>query len=1190
MSIIYAPGVTSKSVAIQIVDDSGLAVTGLVAATLPALTYWLTGANAAVSITLSDLAAITTAYSSGGVKELSGGYYRLDLPNAALASAGKVKVIGEATGKHCLSELIDVSYPQADVRQYVGTTINAPATAGVPDVNASAVNNVSTSSVTTIGANVGTTQPVNFTGTAGSALVQVDCIDWKSGAIPSPNVTGVPLVDVKYLLGTAWLTPGTAGTPDVNVKLIGGQAAALDANNLLKVDVEDWHAQAVSLDANNAPNVSAKYWAGTAITATSIPVATAAGGSGGLLIAGSNAATTFASLTVTTTTTLTGNVSLGGTLGVTGATTLAGLTTGALSCTTITASGAVAFQSTFAVTTSTSLAALSATTITASGTTSLAAVTTSGTVTFNALTITNAMTVSGTTTHTGAVVMSAGLTLTGAAAVTGTPAVAGLTITGGAASTSSGGVAAPAVVVKGGAGAASTNGAAAGATFTGGGTNTVASTASGLTLTGTSIGHGLNCESGPGATGDGIYAASNATAGNGMTLAHSGSAVFDFNATTTPLTLAKTTNITGFNDIAATAIVSSGAITTSGGKVSEVTLVDTVTTVTNQLTAAAIATGVWQDATAGDFTTASSIGKSLYTSGVVPGGSGGLFIAGTNDHLTITNNLLVSGTTTLTGAVAANGGVTFTSASGDGFVCSSTGGNGNGFNTSGNGTGAGAIHTGGATGPGEKWVGGATSGDGLIVTVTSGHGFNVAATGTAKDAMHLVGAAAATTHAGGHGLNATGGAASTSAGGTAGVGVNALGGAGAASTNGAGDGFVSTGGGTTTVSGGNGMTLAHSGAVNDFNATTTPLTLAKTTNITGFNDIAATAIVSSGAITTSGGKVSEVTLVDTATTVTNQLTAAAIGAGVWAIPVPAAFTSGEAGYVLGNIATGTPPTAAAIATAVWEDTLAGGDFGTAGSIGLLLATDIDAKISSASAPTAAQVATAVWQDATAGDFTVSGSIGKSLGGAFTALGTSVFTTAALANAPGGGNVTVGGYAANQDPATLVLDVAAASHNTAGTIGAKINAAGSSADPLLNNVPGAYVQPEAGWVLGQLLAKSITFTGPVNPVTGQISLIRGDDYYAADGRALTFAVPYGSGNPNLTGAAVTFNLVSTTGKVTASVTMAVANPGASNQSVSAELSSVQTNLLAFGQYVAVGFAVLADGHIVTFLLGQCTVPR
>ncbi len=73
----------------------------------------------------------------------------------------------------------------------------------------------------------------------------------------------------------------------------------------------------------------------------------------------------------------------------------------------------------------------------------------------------------------------------------------------------------------------------------------------------------------------------------------------------------------------------------------------TVTTVTNQLTAAQIATGVWQDATAGDFTTASSIGKCLYIANVAPGGTGGHFIAGTNAATTITTGL----TTHLIGTV-----------------------------------------------------------------------------------------------------------------------------------------------------------------------------------------------------------------------------------------------------------------------------------------------------------------------------------------------------------------------------------------------------------------------------------------------------------------------------------------------------------------------------------------------------------
>ncbi len=47
-------------------------------------------------------------------------------------------------------------------------------------------------------------------------------------------------------------------------------------------------------------------------------------------------------------------------------------------------------------------------------------------------------------------------------------------------------------------------------------------------------------------------------------------------------------------------------------------------------TTAQIATAVWQDTTAGDFTTAGSIGKSLFTSGNVPGAASGLALVGSN--------------------------------------------------------------------------------------------------------------------------------------------------------------------------------------------------------------------------------------------------------------------------------------------------------------------------------------------------------------------------------------------------------------------------------------------------------------------------------------------------------------------------------------------------------------------------------
>lgn len=101
-----------------------------------------------------------------------------------------------------------------------------------------------------------------------------------------------------------------------------------------------------------------------------VPAAlTVAGGSvGGLVIAGSNAATTFS-----------------------------GLTTGAFSCTTLTASGAVAFQSTFGITGTATLAALNTGAIGTGNVTITGTLSTSGTATFNALTITNALTVSGST-------------------------------------------------------------------------------------------------------------------------------------------------------------------------------------------------------------------------------------------------------------------------------------------------------------------------------------------------------------------------------------------------------------------------------------------------------------------------------------------------------------------------------------------------------------------------------------------------------------------------------------------------------------------------------------------------------------------------------------------------------------------------------------------------------------------------
>lgn len=111
-----------------------------------------------------------------------------------------------------------------------------------------------------------------------------------------------------------------------------------------------------------------------------------------------------------------------------------------------------------------------------------------------------------------------------------------------------------------------------------------------------------------------------------------------------------------------------------------------------------------------------------------------------------------------------------------------------------------------------------------------------------------------------------------------------------------------------------------------------------------------------------------------------------------------------------------------------------------------------------------------------------------------------FTTPSLSNAPtGGGGGTVTGYAAGQDPATLVLDALASSHNTANTIGNKINSAASAGDPWSTNLPGAYGTGTAGSILAGLGGRAVgalTYTVTVvdtsaTPVSGAfVSLTNG----------------------------------------------------------------------------------------------------
>lgn len=169
----------------------------------------------------------------------------------------------------------------------------------------------------------------------------------------------------------------------------------------------------------------------------------------------------------------------------------------------------------------------------------------------------------------------------------------------------------------------------------------------------------------------------------------------------------------------------------------------------------------------------------------------------------------------------------------------------------------------------------------------------------------------------------------------------------------------------------------------------TNIVLAKGTGVTGFNDIAATAIVSGGAITTSSGAVSTVTTTTTATNVTtvnglaagvitassiaadaitdakvaSDVTIASVTGAVGSVTAAVALTSGERSTLAGvvrdvNNATpaanslGAAINSAASAGDPWATTLPGAyEEGTAGHI---IGTNLDETVGSRSAPGTAQ--------------------------------------------------------------------------------------------------------------------------------------------------------------------------------------------------------------------------------------------
>lgn len=138
------------------------------------------------------------------------------------------------------------------VIQWLGTAV-AAATAGIPDTNAKNINNVATTSVTAVNANVGTTQPINFTGTGASALAKSDMVDVAGAAVSTSTAQlGVNAVNIG---GTA-AASATVGT----VTNLTNAPTAGDLTATMKTSVQTATAAALTAFFTSAAQLVSDIW------------------------------------------------------------------------------------------------------------------------------------------------------------------------------------------------------------------------------------------------------------------------------------------------------------------------------------------------------------------------------------------------------------------------------------------------------------------------------------------------------------------------------------------------------------------------------------------------------------------------------------------------------------------------------------------------------------------------------------------------------------------------------------------------------------------------------------------------------------------------------------------------------------------------------------------------------------------
>lgn len=197
----------------------------------PVTTLTIAGADEAELIKFNGATALVVDAISGTLAAITGadGYYTLDLLAAEVDTEGFLVLlinddslilpihhefmVVNANVYDSMFAVAGTDKLQVDVIEQVGTTVPAPATAGIPDVN------VREWLDTAVAAATAGTPDVNAT-------------RWNNGLIPAQGVTGVPEVDVTHQVAGLVPTPFTTGVPDTNVQQILDTTVSLTGGDL----------------------------------------------------------------------------------------------------------------------------------------------------------------------------------------------------------------------------------------------------------------------------------------------------------------------------------------------------------------------------------------------------------------------------------------------------------------------------------------------------------------------------------------------------------------------------------------------------------------------------------------------------------------------------------------------------------------------------------------------------------------------------------------------------------------------------------------------------------------------------------------------------------------------------------------------------------------------------------------------